>query len=163
MQIEWCSRMMHHMLKNIACRIYQRFIRLRGAPQTIALGFALGLLVGMTPFFGVHIPISVILAAILKWSKISAAVGVNITNVVTAPIIYPINYWVGVKLVGASRQVDWPPSFDPHELLELIGQAPLIVADLCIGGLILGLPIAVIGYYAAHRAIRIYRQRTSRS
>lgn len=155
------SRMVNQLLKKTASRIYERFIRLQGAPRKIALGFALGILVGMTPFFGVHIVLSTVLAAVLGWSKIAAVVGVNITNVGTAPLIYPVNYWVGVKLVGASRQVSWPQSIEYHQLLQLVGQAPLIVIDLCIGGLILGIPIAVIGYFTAFRMVHAYRKRAS--
>ena len=94
-------------IKQTVLTIYDRFIKLKGAPREIALGFALGLLIGMTPFFGVHFFSSLLLASLLGWSKIAAMVGVNITNVVTAPLIYPVNYWVGVKLVGFSKEIDW--------------------------------------------------------
>jgi uncharacterized protein (DUF2062 family) len=94
-------------IKQTILTIYDRFIKLKGAPREIALGFALGLLIGMTPFFGMHFFSSVLLASLLGWSKIAALVGVNITNVLTAPLIYPVNYWVGVKLAGFSKEIDW--------------------------------------------------------
>jgi uncharacterized protein (DUF2062 family) len=101
-------------IKQTILTIYDRFIKLKGAPREIALGFALGLLIGMTPFFGMHFFSSLLLASLLGWSKIAALVGVNITNVLTAPLIYPVNYWVGVKLVGFSKEIDWSsPSMSP--------------------------------------------------
>jgi hypothetical protein len=96
-----------HNIKQTILTIYDRFIKLKGAPREIALGFALGLLIGMTPFFGMHFFSSLLLASLLGWSKIAALVGVNITNVLTAPLIYPVNYWVGVKLAGFSKEIDW--------------------------------------------------------
>ncbi|MDZ7777337.1 MAG: DUF2062 domain-containing protein [Bacteroidales bacterium] len=57
-------------------KAYERFLRIRGTPQEIALGFALGLFVGMSPFLGFHMAIAVFLAALFEWNKISAAVGV---------------------------------------------------------------------------------------
>lgn len=146
-------------LKNATVRIYNRFIRLKGAPRQIALGFALGLFVGMSPFFGLHILIGVVLASLLGWSKIAAAIGVNITNVATAPVIYPITYWIGANLIGFTKHVRWPTELTFSEFWVLLKQSPVIIMDLCVGGIILGLPIAIIGYSLAFNAITLYRER----
>jgi len=146
-------------LKNATIKIYERFIRLKGARREIALGFALGLFIGMSPFFGMHIAISVVIASIFGWSKIAAAVAVNITNVFTAPLIYPITYLVGAKITGLTEHINWniSPGFDGF--LQLVKESPLIILDLCVGGAILGLPIAIVGYYLSYHAITVYRQR----
>ncbi len=150
---------MYQSLKNATIKIYERFIKLKGDRREIALGFALGLFIGMSPFFGMHIAISIVFASILGWSKIAAAVGVNITNVFTAPLIYPITYWVGAKITGLAKHVNWPTSPDFGGFLQLIKESPLIILDLCVGGAILGIPIAIAGYYLSFNAITIYRQR----
>lgn len=146
-------------LKNAAIRLYDRFIRLKGAPKEIALGFSLGLFIGMSPFFGLHIAIGVVFASLFGWSKIAAAIGVNITNVATAPFIYPITYWVGARLIGFARHVQWPTEPTFSQFILLVKQSPVILLDLCVGGIILGLPIAIIGYYLAFNAITLYRRR----
>lgn len=145
-------------LKTALITIYERFIKLKGSPRQIALGFALGLFVGMSPFFGMHIAIGVVLASLLGWSKIAAAIGVNNTNVFTAPFIYPITYWVGAKVTGFTRHVQWPTELSFHSFLLLLKKSPLIILDLCVGGIILGIPMAVVGYYLAFHAITLYRQ-----
>jgi len=142
-----------------ARRAYERFIKLKGAPRKIALGFAMGLMIGMTPFLGAHFVACIVLASILGWSKIAAMAGVNITNVFTAPLIYPVNYWVGAKLVGVSNGVRWPAAFTAEEMINLIRQSPLVLVDLCAGGLILGLPLALAGYVVVLRAVRLVRRR----
>ncbi len=101
------------------------------------------------------------LASLLGWSKIAAMVGVNITNVFTAPLIYPINYWVGHKLAGLSDGVRWSDLSGFADVLRLMKQSPLILADLFIGGLILGLPMAVVSYVVVLKTIHMYRKRTS--
>lgn len=146
-------------VKTTALTIYDRFIKIKGAPREIALGFALGLFIGMSPFFGLHIAISVVFASLFGWSKISAAIGVNITNVATAPFIYPVAYWLGAKITGFARHVQWPSSLSFGDFLALLKKSPLIILDLCVGGVILGIPIAFAGYYLALRAITIYRRR----
>jgi uncharacterized protein (DUF2062 family) len=150
------------MLSGINARLsrgYQRFIKLQGSPHALAGGMALGLFIGMSPFFGLHVITALVLAALLKWSKITALVGVNITNAITAPLIYPLNYWVGTRLAGTSGQVRWPSAFDFGELMGLLKQSPHIILDLVIGGIALGLPLALLGYGVTRKVITVYRQR----
>lgn len=146
-------------LKISANRAYHRFIRIKGAPREIALGFSLGVMIGMTPFLGFHIVSCVLLSSLLGWSRISALVGVNITNAATAPLIYPINYWVGVRLAGVSEGIEWPNGLGFAALLDLIRHSPRILADLFVGGLALGIPLSVAGYFVALRAVHAYRRR----
>lgn len=63
-------------LVSISKRAYERLLKIRGEPNQIALGFALGLFVGMSPTMGFQIVVAVSLAALLKWNKISTAIGV---------------------------------------------------------------------------------------
>jgi uncharacterized protein (DUF2062 family) len=58
--------------QNLLRRAYERFVKIRGRPREIALGFALGVFIGMTPTIGIQMPIAVFFAALVKWSKISA-------------------------------------------------------------------------------------------
>jgi uncharacterized protein (DUF2062 family) len=74
-------------LRTVIRKVYERFVKIRGQPREIALGFALGIFIGMTPTMGIQMPIAVFFAAMLKWSKISAALGVCITNPFTSPFI----------------------------------------------------------------------------
>jgi len=87
-------------LKPVMRHPRNRFVELKEAPPKFALGFSMGILVGMTPFWGVHIPTSLLVAVALRWSKVAAIIGVQIYNVLTAPFIYPLNFWIGVNVVG---------------------------------------------------------------
>ena len=138
---------------------YQRFVKLRASPHAIAAGMALGLFVGMSPFFGLHVLTAIGLAALFKWSKIGALIGVQITNALTAPFIYPVNYWIGAKLAGSSGVKVWPASFTLSELWHYLQQSKQIIMDLTIGGVVLGLPLAVCGYVVTRRIIIVYRRR----
>ena len=148
-----------HPRDNILRRCYRRLIRLDGSPRQIALGFALGIMVGMSPFWGMHIVLSLGLVSLLGWNKIAAVVGVNITNVFTAPLIYPVTYWVGLRAGGFSAGARWPEGLDWETMMELIRKSPLVLADLSVGGLVLGLPLAIASYFLALRAVRLYRNK----
>ena len=146
-------------LQNGFRRLYERFVKIRGRPREIALGFALGLFIGMTPTMGIQMPIAVFIAAIFKWSKISAAFGVWITNPFTAPFVYGLTYIVGAKLLNLKAALTLPNDFSWDLLKELISNAPLILSALTVGGIIVGLPLAVAGYFLSYGAINQYQQK----
>ena len=143
-------------------KVYERFIKIRGEPRNIALGFALGLFVGMSPTMGFQIAIAVFFAALFKWNKISAAIGVWITNPVTAPFIYGITYVTGTKLLGIKTAYILNAEIHLDTVHKILHKAPEIFWALIIGGVIVGLPLAVAGYYISYSAITRYQEDVKR-
>ncbi len=139
--------------------LYQRFICIRGNPREISLGFALGLFIGFTPTMGGQILIAVFFASMFKWNKITAAVGVQVTNPFTAPFIYGFTYLIGAKLIGLHNHLNFKITFDWQGLVSILDQAPSIILALTFGGVIVGLPVAVIGYFACYAAVERYQER----
>ena len=125
--------------------LYERFLKIRGTPREIALGMALGLMVGMSPTMGVQTIIAVFLASLFKWSKITAAIGVQITNPLTAPFIYGTTYLIGAKLLGITAEFDIREMLNLDGLIHLVGQAPMILITMTLGGIVVGLPLAAAG------------------
>lgn len=146
-------------LQNLVRRAYERFVKIRGRPREIALGFALGVFIGMTPTMGIQMPIAVFLAALVKWSKISAVFGVWITNPFTAPFIYGITYVVGAHLLGLKATMALPQELTWSVVREMLKNAPVIFGALTVGGILVGLPLAVLGYYVSFAAVNKYQQR----
>lgn len=138
-------------------KTYERFIRIRGQPREIALGFALGIFIGMTPTIGVQTPLAVFLAAMFKWSKLSAGFGVWITNPLTAPFIFGINYFVGAQLIGLESAFGISGDLTWTVVKDMIQKAPRLFGALTVGGIVLGLPLAVAGYYVSFQVIEKYR------
>ena len=140
-------------------RLYLRFLKIRGTPQQISQGLALGIFIGMTPFLGFHTVIAVMLASLLKWGKISAGLGVFITNPLTAPIIYPLTYQLGAMVTGFSDPIHWQRLFEQGGLVALFKNSPMILVDMLIGGAIIGVPLAIMAYYVALRSVLSARKR----
>ncbi len=126
-----------------------RFLRLRGAPDEIAKGLALGVFIGMTPTLGFQMVIAIFLAILLKENKIAAALGVWITNPVTAPIVYALEYESGRLLMGMERAR--LPSELTWSTLQNLGWE--ILAPLCVGSLIFGVLCAALTYALTLRFI----------
>ncbi|GAK60286.1 hypothetical protein U27_00177 [Candidatus Vecturithrix granuli] len=131
---------------------------IQGDPRNIAKGFALGIFVGMTPTMGIQMAIAAFLAALLKWNPISAMMGVWITTPATAPAIYGVTYLVGAKIYTSLTDQRLPMSFRVRELPEMLAKTPKIFTALTIGGVLLGLPLAIVSYYAALFFIKEYRK-----
>jgi uncharacterized protein (DUF2062 family) len=140
-------------------KAYERFVKIRGDPREIALGFALGIFIGMTPTLGFQIAIAAFLAALLRWSKIPAAMGVWISNPATAPFVYGTTYLVGAKVLKLFTRESLPMRFTLSEMPEMFSKAPKIFFALTIGGILLGLPLAVASYYLSYAVIRKYQEK----
>ena len=139
-------------------KAYYRFLKIRGNPREIALGFALGVFVSMTPFMGLHTAIAVPLAALFKWNKFSAALAVWISNPLSAPAIYGITYYIGAKVLLIQDGYKLPVEFSLDALFYTLRSAPEIIGILTVGGIVVGLPLAVLGYYFSLKAITEYRE-----
>lgn len=143
-------------------KAYYRFLKIRGNPREIALGFALGIFVGMSPFMGLHTAIAVPLAALFKWNKFSAALAVWVSNPLSAPVIYSVTYYTGARVLFIEDGYKLPLTFDLEALLYTLRSAPEIVGILLVGGVVIGLPLAALGYYFALKTIVEYRESIQR-
>ena len=131
-----------------------RLVRIQETPDTIARGLALGLFIGMTPTFGVQMFIALIAALLLRQNKIAAVIGVWNTNPLTAPFIYGLEYEVGRVLLGLPHP-NGAIQFT-YAAMQTLGWQ--VVAPLCLGSLVLGIPTALIGYSLTLRFIPTLRQ-----
>ena len=137
---------------------YERFLKIRGNPRQIGLGFALGLFLGTTPFIGLHSIVAVVLAALFKWNKIAALSGAWISNPLTFPFLYGLTWWVGSGVTRASVATGLPLSWDVEYLIALIKKSPQILHILIVGGVVVGLPLALAGYFVAVWGVKKYRR-----
>ncbi len=143
-----------------ACKyFYYRFIRLQATPESLARGVALGFFISTTPTFGVQTFIALFLAAILRCSKLSAVVAAQLTNAITAPFIFLGTYYLGAvilsrpfdqsKLDGLMDSFEWGNVWTSgwSAFIPLWDGFRDIFVSLWVGGLIVGVVLAAIGYF----------------
>ncbi|MFO7983386.1 MAG: DUF2062 domain-containing protein [Desulfuromonadales bacterium] len=119
-----------------------RFLRLRGTPDEVAKGFALGIFLGMTPTFGFQMAMAVFFALLLRENRLAALIGVWISNPFTAPFIYAAEYEIGRILLGMDRvRLSIQFNFDTFKSLSWEVYLPM-----WLGSLFLGTVCAVICY-----------------
>lgn len=128
-----------------------RFVRLRGLPEEIAKGVALGIFIGMTPTFGFQMAIALFFAYLFRENRLAALLGVWVTNPVTAPVIYAIEYEIGRILLHMDR-VRLPSEFS-WEAYSKLGWD--IMFPLWVGGLIAGVILGALSYFLTLRMVPV--------
>lgn len=132
---------------------FLRFARLSGSPDDIAKGMALGIFIGMTPTFGFQMAIAIFCAWLLRENKLAAALGVWITNPLTAPFIYALEYESGRLLLGMARA--HLPAHLTFAALRTLGWQ--VIVPLCFGSLLYAVVSGGIAYALTLRMVPLVR------
>lgn len=108
--------------------------------QTIAGGLALGLFIGFTPTMGAQIVLAGVVAYFLKVNIPMALAGSLVTNPFTAAIVYPLEYQLGVWLVGV------PAPAELEGYTGMLHNFARYAKPLWIGSLVTGSVAAALAY-----------------
>ena len=134
--------------------LYWRFIRMRGTPEYIARGLAVGVFAGLFPIFGVQTLVGVALATLVRGHKIAAAAGTWVSNPLTYLPIYAINFQVGRWLLNCQKD------FVPESIFsfsELMQHGTQFVTSLFLGCLVMGIIGGILSYFMGLKLIRWWR------
>jgi len=142
-------------LKQKTAQFIERVKQLKGDPNFIAAGMAIGIFVGITPTFPFHTAIAIALAYFLRASKAAAAIGVWIGNPLTIPFIYMGSYKTGALILGTSLPCD--AKYTTFTELTKLGLEATIA--LLTGGIIIGILPAVASYFITRRLVKKFRSR----
>ncbi len=142
-------------LKQKCIGFAERIKKIKGDPNFIAGGMAIGIFVGITPTFPFHTAIAIALAYILRASKAAAAIGVWIGNPLTIPFIYLGSYKTGALILGTSLPYD--VKFTTFSELTKLGLKATFA--LLTGGVIIGIPFAAASYLITRRLVKKFRSR----
>ena len=115
----------------------------RPSRETVALGLALGLFIGLSPTFGVQIFLTCVLAYVLRVNLPFALLGALITNPFTAAPIYAFELKLGLWLVGQP---------EPAEYLGYSGMLKHVATyarPLWVGSVVAGSVAALFGWALA--------------
>lgn len=131
-----------------------RFARIKDRPHLFAGGSAIGIFVGMTPTMGLQMPIAVFIAFLLKQNKLAAALCVWITNPLSAPFIYALEYEVGRLLMGFERA-----SFPTEMTFAAFGEIGWqVIVPLWLGGMLFAIVCTPLAYIVALWSFPLFRR-----
>ena len=112
-------------------------------PHFVAMGMAIGVFIGCTPTIPFHTLLALILAFILRGSKIAALLGSWVCNPFTLPFLYMGSYRIGARLLGTSAPID----FHFESISDLMESGMDTTLMMVTGGIVLGIIPGVAAYF----------------
>ena len=172
--------------KGISRAIEYISIRLKRIPDTphkISLGMSCGIFASFTPLFGLHFLIAGLLSYLLRANVLASLIGTFVGNPITFPIITVFNLKLGEWILGSSEY----SSGDGGKIFEgfldfifliyksfftegSIGENNVprmneflngVFIPYSLGGLIVGIFIAVISYFLLRPLVATYQKKRS--
>jgi len=135
---------------------YLRLLHLKGRPEEVAGGMAIGVFIGMTPTVPLHTVLAVLVAYLFGKSKLAAAMGVWVSNPLLLPFVYLLDYKLGRMVTRTTPPSFAMSDFSIHKIIEL-GWG--ISYPLIVGGFILGLICAIPSYFVTKKIVILYREK----
>lgn len=116
-------------------------------PERMGAAVALGLLVGATPFYGLHLAICIALASLFRLNRITVYLAANISNPLFAPFLVAADIAVGEWVrFGTWRSIDQQAGAAFIDQLALWSwRIPDLFLSAVVGSLFVGLALAVPG------------------
>lgn len=125
-------------------------------PGHIAAGFAVGVFISFTPFFGLHTPMAVIASIVFRLNKLTTITGAWVNTPITVVPVLVGSYQLGALLLNRPvtpltlEHLDW--SFTV-KLLKQHGEPILL------GSSLLGFAAALAGYAVCYWLVVRFRRK----
>ena len=136
---------------------WHRLVSLDANRDQVALGFAIGIFLGLTPLFGLKTLLALAFAWLLRASKVAAVIAVTLHDLILPfmPMLLRLEYDIGFWCL--SKPHHFPPKLhlDHHlHLHQALSWTTIFTTTtpLLVGSLIIGLPLAAISYAIIHAA-----------
>jgi uncharacterized protein (DUF2062 family) len=141
--------------------VVYRLRRLSDSPHAVALGFAAGVFVAITPFLGTHMVMAALLAWVIGGSIVAALLGTFIGNPLTYPLFWYSTYEVGNLMLGGASEKP------PIDLSGGIFQSSLdqlwpLLKPMTLGSVPVGLALAALSYVLVRPMVDAYKHRRRR-
>lgn len=131
---------------------FKKVLSLDAHPGHISIGFAVGVFISFTPFFGLHTPLAIALAFIFRLNKVTCITGAWVNTPLTIVPILVASYNLGGFLLG-----------EPHK--ELVfktlnwQQLQPYAKSILLGSSVLGFFAAVASYFICYWMVTFFRRK----
>jgi uncharacterized protein len=133
----------------------KQILALDAHPGHIAAGFAVGVFISFTPFFGLHTPMAVVAAILFRLNKLTTITGAWVNTPITVVPVLIGSYQLGALLLSRPYQpltmgnLDWDFTVN---LLKQHGEPILL------GSSLLGFAAALAGYALCYWLVVRFRR-----
>lgn len=130
----------------------KKILSLDAHPGHISAGFAVGVFVSFTPFFGLHTPMAIALAFIFRLNKVTCITGAWVNTPLTVVPILIASYNLGTFLRGKPAKELTFTNLDWHSLQPY-------AKSILLGSSIIGFLAAVAAYFACYWLVIFSRRK----
>jgi uncharacterized protein (DUF2062 family) len=152
-------------VRQLLARAKARFVEVMGVhdrPEQVAAAWALGIGIGLSPLFGFHTAIALVLAIVFRLNKLDVILGTLIINPWTLPFYFPAAVLAGKRVTGVN--IPQFVRFQPESVLDLAvwrENTPWLRSMLIawgVGAAIIALLAGLATYLLLRRLIRVHRE-----
>ncbi|MEI7816866.1 MAG: DUF2062 domain-containing protein [Desulfuromonadales bacterium] len=131
---------------------FKKILSLDAHPGHISVGFAVGVFISFTPFFGLHTPLAIALAFIFRLNKVTCITGAWVNTPFTVVPILMASYNLGRFLRGKPAKALTFTNLDWHSLQPY-------AKSILLGSSILGFFAAVASYFICYWLVTFFRRK----
>jgi uncharacterized protein (DUF2062 family) len=138
---------------------FRAVFQVKDTPHRIALAFAVGVFMGISPLIGLHYIGGFLFAWLFRLNKLVTLIGVSVNNPWTIVPISSFSVWVGAKLIGLKQvlpEVDWgnitltsiiSKFTDMDKFIYLMKELMPLIASFFIGSFVICILAAIASYF----------------
>lgn len=131
---------------------FRKILSLDSHPRHIATGFAVGVFISFTPFFGIHTLMAIAAAFLFRLNKLTCITGSWINTPITIVPVLGLSYKLGRVLLGR------PPGVLKIKNLEWL-TLKKYAGSLILGSSIIGFVLAIAAYFICYWLIVKFRKK----
>lgn len=131
---------------------FKTILSLDAHPGHISAGFAVGVFISFTPFFGLHTPMAIALAFIFRLNKVTCITGAWINTPLTIVPVLMASYNLGRFLRGKPAKALTFTSLDWHSLQPY-------AKSILLGSSIIGFVAAFASYFICYWLVVFFRRK----
>ena len=151
---------------------FRAIFQVKESPHRIALAFAFGVFMGISPFIGLHYIGGIFLAWLFGLNRLVAIIGISVNNPWTLVPISTSAVWLGVKMLGIDQvlpDVDWSSISlvaimarltDLEKFLVMIKKLLPLIAAFFTGSIVLCTLVSIASYFIILALITRYKKTT---
>ena len=140
---------------------FRRLLVVDDSPGRFALGYALGIFIAFSPFVGLHTISTLLLATVLRLSKIAVLAGVMVNNPWTMVFIYGVGYQTG-RIVLGGREATYFFGEEDIFFQKLWTMTKINLPAFVVGTMLSGVIAAVLSYFIVFFIVKTYQKRLAR-
>ncbi|MGD8351626.1 MAG: DUF2062 domain-containing protein [Nitrospirota bacterium] len=137
--------------------VLAQILRIEDTPHRIALTFAVGVFLGLSPLIGLHTVLAIAVAWIFRLNRIVILSGAFINNPWSMIPIYTFSTWIGAEILGTDllvTDVDWRGI----TLGTVVRDLEQLVVPFIFGTLLVAALFSVLCYVVVRKAAESSRE-----